>query len=473
MRGKVKNHKLYQRLRLTFKSMVVVGLLTDTTLNASGIAHDLQRFFNAAGMASNVTSPGAYKDQSGGYYSGGGVVARTGSRNAQLATVQMPGFRAGCGGIDLWMGGFSHISSEKLVEMLRNIGSSAASYAFMLAVQTVSPQIYNIMNELNALANQINQTNINSCEAAATMLGGVWPKSDQSSKHLCQAMGSNLGAFSDWAAARQGCGAKGDRGSMLDRANNDPKYKDMLVGEFNLAWKAIQANAFLIGDKQLAQLFLTLVGSIISVKNSDAYKVDILPGHADRDDVLIGLLNGGPTAVYACDETDKCLHPTLQEVNLNPNSALLKRTNLILESLIEKIYSDGAPTKEEQDFLNSTRLPIYKMLNVITAFRKGSAPLDIHHYAELIAIDILYKYVMEVIDIVHDSVAQLKSLQVDDIYVDRFLNQLRHARERITERRKSAYQQMDSTLSMIQATQVIEKQLHVMMGSVANDYNWI
>ena len=470
MRDKILKIRSFARLMKLGALGIVLNI---ATAYSPGIAEDLQRFFNAAGMASNVTSPGAYKDQSGGYYSGGGVVARTGSRNAQLATIQMPGFRAGCGGIDLWMGGFSHISSGALVEMLRNIGSSAASYAFMLAVQTVSPQIYNIMNELNALANQINQTNINSCEAAATMLGGIWPKSDQSSKHLCQAMGSNLGAFSDWAAARQGCGAKGDRASMLDRANNDPKYKDMLVGEFNLAWKAIQVNAFLIADKQLAQLFLTLVGSIISVKNSDAYKVDILPGHADRDDVLNGLLNGGPTSIYRCDETDKCLHPTLQEITLPANSALLKRTNLILESLIEKIYSDEVPTKEEQDFLNSTRLPIYKMLNVITAFRKGSAPLDIHHYAELIAIDILYKYIMEVIDIVHDSVAQLKSLQVDDVYVDRFLNQLRHARERITERRKSAYQQMDSTLSMIQATQVIEKQLHVMMGSVANDYNWI
>ncbi|MEI6628584.1 MAG: conjugal transfer protein TraH, partial [Alphaproteobacteria bacterium] len=159
--------------------MLNIFIAALSSLHAHGIAGDLQRFFNSAGMASNVTSPGAYKDQSGGYYSGGGVVSRTGSRNAQLATVQMPGFRAGCGGIDLWMGGFSHISSGALVEMLRNIGSSAASYAFMLAVQTVSPQIYNIMNELNALANQINQTNINSCEAAATMLGGVWPKSDQ------------------------------------------------------------------------------------------------------------------------------------------------------------------------------------------------------------------------------------------------------------------------------------------------------
>jgi conjugative transfer pilus assembly protein TraH len=81
--------------------------------------------------------------------------------------------------------------------------------------------------------------------------------------------------------------------------------------------------------------------------------------------------------------------------------------------------------------------------------------------------------VLEVIDIVHDSVVQLRSVQVDEAHMERFLQQLRQARERITQRRKSAYQQMDTTLSFIQATQLIEKQLHMMLGSVANDHNWL
>lgn len=154
-------------------------------------------------------------------------------------------------------------------------------------------------------------------------------------------------------------------------------------------------------------------------------------------------------------------------------AALLLKTHKILETLVNKIYDDVALTLEEKDFLNSTRLPVYKMLNVITAYRKGYAPLDIHQYAELIALDILYKYVLEVIDVVHDSVAQLKSVQVDDAHLERFLKQLRHARERILQKRQSSYHQMDSTLSFIQATQLIEKQLHVMMGSVANENNWM
>jgi conjugative transfer pilus assembly protein TraH len=442
-----------------------------TALHAD-ISNDLMKFFKNAGMASNVTMPSAYKDQSAGYYTGGSLSVRTGVRNAQLMSVQMPGFRGGCGGIDLWGGGFSHISSEQLVAMLKNIGSSAASYAFMLAIQSVSPKIYNIMNELNALATQINQTNINSCEAAATMLGGVWPKTDQSSKLLCQSMGNQMGQFSDYAAARQGCGAKGNREGVLNNASQDPKYKDMLVGEFNLAWKAIQKNDFLIHDRQLAQLFLTLVGSIVSRKNGENYEVVSLPSHVDRDDVLKGLLDGGEADIYDCND-DKCLYPSLQKVNIQQDSSLVRKTHTVLVSLVDKIYDEGPLTDDEKGFLNSTRLPVYKMLNVMTAYRRGECPLDIHHYAELIAFDILYKYILEVIDIVHDSVADLRSAQVDEAHMDRFLKQLQHARERILQKRQAAYQQMDSTLSFIQATQTIEKQLYMMIGQSVDEGSFV
>lgn len=456
-------------------SLMVILVQSSSTF--AGIGEDLMGFFKRAGMASNVTMPGSYQDQTAGFYTGGSIVTRNAVRNVQPATIQMPGFRAGCGGIDMWMGGFSHIKSEQLVEMARNIGSATASYAFMLAIQTVSPQIYNIMNELNNLATQINQTNINSCEAAATTLGGIWPKSDQANKHLCQAMGSNLGSFSDWSAARQGCGAGGDREKVFRERGSDPRYKDMFVGEFNLAWKAIQANAFLSSDKELAQLFMTLVGSIIvrsggsqtsyykgQAVGDKSYEVITLPGHADRDDVLTGLLVGGSTPIYACND-EACLHPKLSKVSLSDHHALQKRVHVILESLVQKIYEDGEPTAEEKDFLNSTRLPVFKMLNVLTAFRKGHAPLDIHHYADLIALDVLYKYVLEVIDIVHDSVAQLRAVQVDESHMEKFLKALRVARERITVRRNNAFQHMDTVLSFIQSTQLVEKQLHVMMGS--------
>jgi len=458
-------------MKKIYGSVALLTLFASFSSYAS-IEQDLKQFFNKVGMSSNINSPGSYQDQAAGYYTGGSLVARNAVRNAQFATVQMPGFRAGCGGIDAWTGGFSHISAQELVNMMRNIGSSAASYAFLLSVETASPQIYNIMNELNAIATKVNHLSVNSCEAAATMLGGVWPKSDQSSKHLCQAMGVDLGGLSDWAAARQECGAKGQRDNVLRRGESEPSYKDMLVGEFNLSWKALQMNQFLSSDQHLSELFMTLVGSILSIKEGSNYKIRILPGHADRDDVLDGLLNGGRTSIYSCDSQDKCLNPELGTTDIPATHALRLKVHQTLNLLVDKIYEDTAITQEEQDFLNATRLPVYKMLNVITAYRKGTAPVDANQYGDLIALDILYKYVVDIIDLVHDSVTQLKSVQVDDTNVERFLKQLRAARERVTVRRSSAFQQMDNILSFIQSTQLIEKQLHVMLGSVANENNW-
>ncbi len=160
-------------MKKSIATLLSLALIANPNLSKADISSDLKRFFDGAGVSTNASTPGVFKDQSAGYYTGGSIVARNAIQNAQIATLQMPGFRGGCGGIDAWAGGFSHIRSEELVKMLRNVGSSAASYGFMLAVQTVSPQVYNILNELNALATKINSTNINSCEVAATGLGGL------------------------------------------------------------------------------------------------------------------------------------------------------------------------------------------------------------------------------------------------------------------------------------------------------------
>jgi conjugative transfer pilus assembly protein TraH len=55
---------------------------------------------------------------------------------------------------------------------------------------------------------------------------------------------SQYGSFSDYAAARQGCGAGGQRDGIIAGAANDQRFKNMLGTEFNLAWQAIQEMAF-------------------------------------------------------------------------------------------------------------------------------------------------------------------------------------------------------------------------------------
>jgi conjugative transfer pilus assembly protein TraH len=457
------------------KGLLGVALVFILNPAWAGIETHLKEFFDAQGTQVHLNNPGAYQDQSAGYYTGGSFMLRNTVKHAQLATLQMPGYRAGCGGIDAWAGGLSHISGAEIMNTLRNIGGNMQSYAFLLMVETLSPQIYNIMNELNALATKVNNLNISSCEAAATMLGGLWPKTDQSSKHLCQAMGTNLGSFSDWSQARQGCGPKGDRAKVFREKGGDPKYKDMLFGEFNLTWKALKLNPFLSKDKDnsnqlLNRLFMTLVGSIISTQEGESYVPRVLPGHAQEEKVLQGLLNGGPTPVYECD-SEHCLNPKLKDITIPEKDGLFRKVHTTLEKLVDKIYKDEAIDEAEQVFLNTVQLPVYKMLNVTTAYRLGAAPLNIHQYSDLIALDLLYGYVLEVMDFVYKRIDHLNAIQVDEGTIKPFLEQLSQARQAIMLKRSNAFQHMDTILSFVESIQLIEKQLHVMLGNVANEYN--
>lgn len=427
----------------------------------AGIKDDMMGAFTRLGMNTNTTGAGSFKDQSAGYYNGGSLIGRVQPRNTQLATVQLPSYRAGCGGIDAYVGGFSHISSEELVKAIRGIGSAMGSYAFMLAIQTMSPQIYNVLNELNALATKINNMNINSCETAATMVGAVWPKSDMASQHLCKSMGSSLGDFSDYSKARHNCGAGGKRDQVLSGKDSNESYKRVLVGEYNIAWKAMQDYDFLKKDPKLAEVFMTLSGTLISRKKNDTFELISLSSRSDNSDLLHALLDGGTAITYSCgNDLEKCLNPVSTNTTLEATSGFRTKVQQMLEEMVGKIYDDIALSKEEKSFLNSTRLPVYKILNVLTAFKKGSSVIDIQDYADIIALDIIYRYMMEVMDLINDNINQLKSSQVDDTQIKRFQQGLASARSRIVEKRTSVFQHLQAVLSLVEKTRNIERHMH-------------
>jgi conjugative transfer pilus assembly protein TraH len=89
--------------------MFAIGLMVlfqSSTASAAGMKNELGKVFSSMGFDNNVTAGGSYKDQMGGYYSGGSLFARSPVRSAQLMSVQAPSFKAGCGGIDMFAGGF-------------------------------------------------------------------------------------------------------------------------------------------------------------------------------------------------------------------------------------------------------------------------------------------------------------------------------------------------------------------------------
>ena len=402
----------------------------------ANIGNDLETFFNDSGIVDvNNTAPGAHKDQSAGYWSGGGLSARTRVKNAQLGTLQLPGINAGCGGIDMYMGGISFISRDGIVQALRSIGSNAAGYAFKLALKTMAPMIDGIMEDLNTLANQINQANINSCETAATLLGGVWPKNDLTSRHLCTAMGSGDSTFHGWATARQGCGAEGKRPATMAGKVSKPEFKDMLAEEFNVAWEVIKKNKFLKINHDLAQLFMTLTGTIVAYRSGGSGGIATFAGKATDESMIKALKHGGPIKIYKCrrkpgdtaeDPYDRCLGISEENVMIPSENALYMKVKAMLEAISDKALKDVTFTAAEKAFIENVQLPIYKMLNIRSALKHSSVSLT--EFTDIIANDLLYQYILEILDLVAEQTASLRNVQISDEQITKFLDQVHNAK---------------------------------------------
>src|ERR1700722_18700464 len=209
--------KIVKRLKKKSSSLLFLLPIYCVTAQAT-ISSDLNTFFNGMGFSNNVTAPNAYEGQEAGYYSGGSIFARDSVRDTQIASIDLPSFKSGCGGIDLFTGGFSFVNSQQLVSAMQNIINNAIGYSFNLALESATPEIANVMKYVNNLANDINEANINSCETAAGLVGSVWPKTHVAQQQVCQDIGSSSGLFTDWAAAREGCSTGGQMKRTLKNA---------------------------------------------------------------------------------------------------------------------------------------------------------------------------------------------------------------------------------------------------------------
>ena len=317
----------------------LAALLLAASPARADVLSEMGRFWQ--GAAVNTTGPTAFHGQASGHWTLGNLYLRSPVRSEQIATVNLPSFRAGCGGIDAFAGAFSFINSDQLIAFGRAVAQNAAGFAFELALETISPVIAETMAKLRALAQWINNQNMNSCETAQALVGALWSKNDRASASICAAIGTSQGIFSDYAAARHGCGADGQRNSTLASASG--AMADQVPVNVNYAWKAIRASSFLAGDTQLAEFAMAVTGTlIVTAPTSDADtsgpRVRILePLALDRRVTETLMEGGGALPVYRCDTPNLCLNPSLGTVTIPANRGFRARVASLLRDLVDAV----------------------------------------------------------------------------------------------------------------------------------------
>lgn len=157
-------------LRVLAVSITASLIATSQTLRAGDLNTEVNNMFNNLGAIGNYTAPGAFRGQAYNTYTGGNFMMRSPNKVYQLAAIQFPSAKAGCGGIDVFGGSFSHISAEEFKNMLRNITAALPGIAFQLALEAVSPLLGGLTKWAKGLETWINNARINSCETAKAIV---------------------------------------------------------------------------------------------------------------------------------------------------------------------------------------------------------------------------------------------------------------------------------------------------------------
>ena len=426
----------------------ILSSLAANTVFAT-IDNDLNAFYRGLGYQSNVTAPTAFHDQAAGYYSGGSLFLRNQVKNVQLISAELPSFSGGCSGIDAFLGSFSVISTAQLTKMMKNILSSGGAYAFDLALTTTLPQIKSVKDYLQKYVNDINNTNINSCNTAEDLVGGLWPKTQSSQQQICRDVGSHNGAFTDWASARAGCGTGGE----FDRGigNGGRRKKEVIINK-NLVWDALKNNRLTASDTELAELLMSLSGSIIIKRNGGKTQKITLMSMAHSQDIIKAILYGGQAKLYACDETQKCLNPHMRTIHVTPGHALVSQVTTMIRTLNAAVAMDrGTLTPAVRGFLEMTPVPVLKYITNSLALGKAINP---NEFSDLIAIGLLNQYVSENIQIVQEALSQ-----EDTPMTPEMARQINQAQQLIAAKMADSYRKLANITVLTNTMRADEEQL--------------
>ena len=439
-------------------------------LVVAGPSEHLSNFFNRNGGGINITAAGGHGGQRAGYYTLGGVSSRSPMSTVNPISFQGPGFRGGCPGIDAQFGAFSHIKSPELKKLLNNIVSAGANYAFMIGFETLCPMCKKTMDQLNKLAQEINQWGINSCETAATIMGGILPKTEASTNYLCPHLGEASGFASDRAAAKHDCGVHGKADEVYARAKNDPKTEKIaksFMKNGNLAWMILKSKSYFANDNQdgrddlLRELMMSLSGSLIAQTSNEQRDFRPLPSLVNNENLYNALLLGGvhnAAEIYRCDTygEEGCLNPGKQPLTITEAQSFKGKTAVILRGIQQKILNDeGALTPAEIEFVNNCRsIPIEKAFTVQATHSFVGEIINLEDYAEIIAADLLVSYLDEMLSALEYGT---RTVNANDEEIDKFRKEIKDAKYRIHYRRTQDQKVYSRAFDFIQKLQLIEK----------------
>lgn len=436
------------------------------THNSYGAVEDQMRDF--LGVNSNYSQGGQYKSQSRGYFVTPSLYLRNPVTDVNPVNVAMPSFRAGCGGIDMFAGSFSHINADQFLALLQSIPRNAAGYAFQLALETISPSIADIMSKMESIVRDMNNTNLNSCDIGKSIVNSSLSKFNKGAEIVCVQQQMERGLSNDIAEARRKCTSGGEKTASISQTNSP----DEAIIDVNYAWEAVSK---LSDDTELKEFIQTITGTIIVKKgaNDDSpATIEVYPSLATDEQTIEALLNGGVMKKYTCvGDSDKCLdlNPATER-NIASSDAFYHKIHTNLKSVSDKMVSRSQElTNEESEIISVSKVPV---IAIIRAYQRYYADeideMILNSLSEIVAHDLINSYLYGLLEGVK-RIAKSNRVKIDDSRLKEFqesINETQLALNRMEYRMQTKREQL---LSELDRTQKIEREAsNILVGKMYN-----
>jgi conjugative transfer pilus assembly protein TraH len=463
-----------QRLRSAVAVATLVAMQWTSMAQAADLSGQMQQMFEDMGAVSNATGPGAFKSQTMGIYTGGELQMRAPTRNYQFWSVTMPSINAGCGGIDAYLGSFSHINSDQFKALLQQVGANTVGLLFKAALKSINPMIESVLGDLEKTLAQYNAYSRNSCQMANALVNGMSGAFDVNSYSACISMARSFYG-DDEAAAQSRCASNAPAVNAEVKAGSDEASKALALRDLNLVWDALAGSSFSRDEKET---FMNIAGTVIfrkglnhagtgelpkpippSVDSLNTLLYGIKPGSTDDTVIISGW--------WQCND-DECLEPVQVDKEVTPFPTHVRATLL---SLRDKLQSGTAPTAAEIGFINMTSVPVYRMMAI--GYQGGSTGNDtyltdmlVDRYAKLIAYDYAHTFLRRELKQVLAYIGQARlQSEPEENYGKELRDNVEALMKSLDQERSTTLARVPSLNAVVDDLQRIERQLRTGLPS--------
>jgi len=315
-----------------------------------------------------ISGPSSFATQKRNYATFGGANLRWQTHSDPLVSVSKPRFKAGCGGIDAYMGGFSFMQFEYLVQKLQRImGPAAAAFAFDIALNTLCEQCSKSIKSFTAIVDRLNGLQLDDCKASkvvATTIVDGFKSPDKRSAEATDA----------WTDFAQSTGAEDLWTSMKDFAGNKKAeaVKDKIGANTadvysscpQLIKDVFFANGSLLehlGNKRLypeayIKLLRGLLGDIDIQNNVNQYPMSLCYNNTDLTEIADKIYNG---KVETEDTSGNCQSMGSIVINGATHNNYKSYVTTMLTDIAQKMINKQALSSGEENFITNVQGDVY------------------------------------------------------------------------------------------------------------------